>query len=68
MLRFFGHILMAIGAVWAASSGVCTAIFGLSWSKSGNPNDLLGVLQLGVPSVLFGVFLYLVGHYILDKS
>ena len=47
---------------------VCTAVFGWSWQKSGNPDHLLGVLQLGVPSILFGVLLYLFGHYIVSKN
>jgi hypothetical protein len=68
MLRLFGHILMGAGVLWATTSGVCTALFGLSWQNSGNPDHLFGILQLGVPSILFGVLLYLFGHYIVSKT
>lgn len=62
--RFIGLILIVVGALWLAVTGLCTAAFAVGIAGEGNLNDIGGVLSIGVPSALIGAALYAIGRWL----
>lgn len=67
--RFIGLVLIVIGALWMAASGLCTAVFGISLFAEGTTSDLaeagsiiLLMLVYGGVSALAGLGVYAIGR------
>lgn len=64
MLRFVGLLLMYIGFLWTAFSGLCSAVFVISLLNNGQTTDMTAVLLVGIPSTLVGLILYAIGRWL----
>lgn len=68
--RFIGLILVVIGALWMAASGLCTAVFGVGLLADGSSDlaeassIILLMLVCGGVSALFGLGVYAIGRWL----
>jgi hypothetical protein len=62
--RLVGLILIVIGTLWLVTTGLCSAVFAIGLTDSGNLNDLGVVLTIGVPSALIGAAIYATGRWL----
>ncbi|MEQ1753715.1 MAG: hypothetical protein ABL973_06245 [Micropepsaceae bacterium] len=67
MTRFFGLLLMTIGTMCIVLSGLCSALFAISFLQNGQQSDLSAVVIVGVPSVVTGAVIYAVGRWLRPK-
>jgi len=72
--RFIGLILIVIGALWIAASGLCTAVFAVSLFVDGGGTDLaeassilLLMLVYGGGSALIGLGVFAIGRWLRPK-
>ncbi|HXI86982.1 MAG TPA: hypothetical protein VNH64_05955 [Parvularculaceae bacterium] len=63
--------LIVVGILWTVLSGLCTATFTISplFSGDGNPAGIIGLaLAIGLPSIVIGLALWVIGHKWLEES
>lgn len=68
MIRFLGLILITLGALWVALSGLCTLVFAISFLQSGPMSDVGVALFVGIPSIAAGFALFLFGRYLAPRK
>lgn len=72
--RFVGLVLIVIGALWMAASGLCTAIFGVTMfvSDAGNLAEAFSILLLmllyGGVSALAGLGIFAIGRWLRPRT
>ena len=72
--RFIGLVLLVIGALWMAASGLCTAVFGVGLLAEGGgdlaeaSSIVLLMLVYGGVSALFGFGLYAIGRWLRPRQ
>jgi hypothetical protein len=62
--RFIGLILIVIGVLWLALTGLCSAAFAIGLLGEGNLSDVGAVFMIGVPSALIGAVIYAIGRWL----
>ena len=68
VLRFFGVMMMAVGALMAALSGACTLLFAGGSLLGGDRGSLIPMaLLIGGPSVAIGLGLWFGGRALYRK-
>ena len=71
--RFIGLILIVVGVLWAAASGLCSAwFFGMMFFEGGDIREMLSIvpmlLLVGGFSAGMGFVIYVVGRALRPKS
>ena len=64
---FVGLVLISIGVLWLALTGLCTAVAFATLAQQGNLGDSMWVLVFAAPSAILGGSLYLVGRLLRAK-
>ena len=68
MQRFMALSLIVIGIFWMGFSGLCTAVFGVSFLQNDQTLwDIAPVLFIGVPSVAAGYAIFAFGRWLRDR-
>lgn len=67
LARLFGLILIVIGVLWLALTGLCTAAFAIGLLGEGNLGDISVILTIAIPSTLIGGLIYAVGRWLRPK-
>ena len=65
--RFVGLVLVSIGILWLALTGLCTAVAFVTLAQQGNLGDSMLILVFAIPSTILGGSLYLVGRLLRPK-
>ena len=65
--RFVGLVLVSIGILWLALTGLCTAVALATLAQQGNLGDSMLILVFAIPSAILGGSLYLVGRLLRPK-
>lgn len=65
--RFVGLLLMVIGALWSFTTGLFTLIV-LFAATPARSSDVWAAIQLGIPLVLFGAGMFMVGRWLKRKD
>lgn len=67
MRQFFGLVLVVVGGLWLALSGLCTAGFGVAFMQQGQFSDIWPVLLIGIPSLVIGYVLFAFGRWLRNQ-
>ena len=65
--RFVGLVLISIGVLWLALTGLCTAVAFATLARQGNLGDSKLILVFAGPSAILGGSLYLIGQLLRPK-
>jgi|CXWL01.1.fsa_nt_gi hypothetical protein len=67
LTRLIGLILVVIGTLWLALTGLCTTAFALGLLGEGNLGDVTVILTIAIPSTLIGGLIYAIGRWLRPK-
>jgi hypothetical protein len=66
--RFFGLILVSIGILWLALTGLCTVVALALLASEGDLGDIMLILPFTAVSTILGGAVYLVGRLMRPRS
>ncbi len=66
--RFVGLVLLSIGVLWLALTGLCTAVAFITLAGQGDLSAVMLILVFAAPSAILGGAIYFVGRLLRPKQ